>query len=63
MAWPSRLPSGPRGATRLISLAMMVAASSQEMRSKPDLPRLRWFLAPLGSQSTLFMGYMMRSSE
>ena len=56
---------------RIISLETRSKASFQLMRSYADLPRFCALRppgpvepgAPLGSKSTRFMGYMMRSSE
>src|SRR5690606_30221423 len=65
--WPShwsKTDSSPYcSLIRLISLAMMVAASSQLIRTYLLLPRFCGFLSPLGSQSTLFIGYRIRLGE
>ena len=54
---------GPTALARLISLLTMSSASSQLMRTNPDLPRLWMLRLPSGSKSTRFIGYSRRFFE
>ena len=42
--------------TRLISFATMSSASSQLMRTYPEMPRFCGLRSPFGSKSTRFIG-------
>ena len=48
---------------RLISAAMSSVASSHEMRTYLLVPRVSGCRSPCGSQSTRFMGWVMRFFE
>src|SRR4030042_74446 len=60
----TRMESGPYFlCCRFTSLATIVVASSQEILLYLLLPRFWGFFSPLGSQSTLCRGYLIRLGE